>query len=359
MPKPAFAGGLLLGLGVAFFLAATNTLAGWLFVISGLILALLLISWWVARRQVGALHAEALPLQPVMAHSDAQITVQVRHDRPLSLTLFQVVVPFGIRPQGVLELPPQVTLPVNVPLKPLRRGLYDWSGVGVQTAAPFGLLWVRRWFRDPQRLVVYPRVVRVTQCPLLQEGLADRNRSQAAAPLAQAHLATEGTTRALRPYRRGDPLRYIHWRTSARYGELRTRELESQREGQPLVFLVDHRPGWPEDAFEQALSAVVSLYRWAQSQDTEVQIRVDSGSLTGERAILTALAGLAANATTVTAPEEGGLWFTWDPNRASYPLIHPEAPRGWWLIWHPHYLWLDPGQDLGSQLGQMPRSMSL
>jgi hypothetical protein len=38
--------------------------------------------------------------------------------------------------------------------------------------------------------------------------------------------ATEGITRALRPYRWGDPIRLVHWRTSARFGDLRIRELE-------------------------------------------------------------------------------------------------------------------------------------
>ncbi|NJO50369.1 MAG: DUF58 domain-containing protein, partial [Leptolyngbyaceae cyanobacterium RM2_2_4] len=42
--KPAFSGWLLAGLSLFFFAAATNTMAGWLYVISGVIFALLAIA---------------------------------------------------------------------------------------------------------------------------------------------------------------------------------------------------------------------------------------------------------------------------------------------------------------------------
>ncbi|MEN9265127.1 MAG: DUF58 domain-containing protein [Thermostichales cyanobacterium BF4_bins_65] len=346
MPRLAFAGGMLLGLGIAFFLAATNTLAGWLFVLSGLILAMLLLSWGVGGRQLSQIEVETLPLPPIMAGSEAQVMVVLSSRAPYSLSLFQVVTPFAAHPQAVAELPPQTSLPLPITLKPLRRGMYDWPGVTLQTAAPLGLLWLRRYLRDPQRLLVYPQVVPVSHCPLLQGGLAAQARSQP--QTSQAQAASEGTTRGLRPYRRGDPLRYIHWRTSARYGELRTRELESQRDGQPLYIAVDHRPGWSEVAFEQALSAVASLYRWAQAQGMEIHLWLESGPVSGERAILTALASLSATASHIPPPPTPHLWATWDPGR-------PAPPAGWWLIWDPYYLCLDPEQDLALQLRQLPR----
>jgi uncharacterized protein (DUF58 family) len=51
--------------------------------------------------------------------------------------------------------------------------------------------------------------------------------------------ATEGITRSLRPYRWGDPTRLIHWRTSARYGELRVRELEKVTTDQEVLIGLD------------------------------------------------------------------------------------------------------------------------
>jgi len=51
----------------------------------------------------------------------------------------------------------------------------------------------------------------------------------------QRFQTTEGLTRSLRPYRLGDPTRLIHWRTSARYGELRVRELEVMTGGKKLL----------------------------------------------------------------------------------------------------------------------------
>jgi len=42
--------------------------------------------------------------------------------------------------------------------------------------------------------------------------------------------ASQGLTRNLRQYRQGDSTRLIHWKTSARLGELQIRELEVLRE---------------------------------------------------------------------------------------------------------------------------------
>jgi len=86
------------------------------------------------------------------------------------------------------------------------------------------------------------------------------------------HVATEGMTRSLRPYRMGDPTRLIHWRTSARYGELRVRELEVVTGGQEIIIALDSAAAWQEDNFEQAVIAAASLYFYSQRQQLNVKL---------------------------------------------------------------------------------------
>ena len=55
---PSYSGCVLLGLAIFFFIAATNTLSGWLYVMSGMILALLTIALWLVRQNLRRLTVE-------------------------------------------------------------------------------------------------------------------------------------------------------------------------------------------------------------------------------------------------------------------------------------------------------------
>nr|WP_231939937.1 DUF58 domain-containing protein [Dolichospermum compactum] len=55
--------------------------------------------------------------------------------------------------------------------------------------------------------------------------------------------------RSLRPYRINDPTRLIYWRTSARYGELRVRELEVITGGQEILIAIDSSFQWQQELF--------------------------------------------------------------------------------------------------------------
>lgn len=65
---------------------------------------------------------------------------------------------------------------------------------------------------------------------------------------------------ALRPYEPGDDRRYVHWRTSARTGQLMVRQFEETRRSQVLmVFLTQRDLYASDDEFELAVSVMGSL----------------------------------------------------------------------------------------------------
>ncbi len=182
------------------------------------------------------------------------------------------------------------------------------------------------------------------QCPLLTAaGPALRDREQSSVALD----ALQGYTRALRPYRRGDPMRLIHWRSSARFGELRTRELESVGSGTPYLIAIDHRPGWVAADFEAALVVASSLYAWGKRQGMELALWTRDGLITGERQILSTLAEVQPTATQVDLPPTACLWLTCDPESSGNGQV--------WLGWG-EGRWqglgrqINPEQDLAWQL---------
>ncbi len=139
------------------------------------------------------------------------------------------------------------------------------------TGAPLGLFWSRRQRHCEATAIVYPTVLPLKTCPLVDElGQEESQRSEYTGKPLQT--ATSGLVRSLRPYRIGDPMRLIHWRTSARYGELRVRELEIVTSGQEIIIALDSAGNWQAENFEQAVIAAASLYFYAQRQQLQVQL---------------------------------------------------------------------------------------
>ncbi|MCK6502378.1 DUF58 domain-containing protein [Myxococcota bacterium] len=89
-----------------------------------------------------------------------------------------------------------------------RRGMVELVGVRLWSDFPFGL--VRRWIdlELPAQVLVYPSPVEGRGGRPALGGGVTREDPQ--------HLGREGDFQALRPYQPGDPLRDLHWPTTAR-----------------------------------------------------------------------------------------------------------------------------------------------
>ena len=108
--------------------------------------------------------------------------------------------------------------------------------------------------------MVYPTIGRLTRRWFQMQRQATENRR------GQRHdrSAQQVEYHGLRDYRSGDSPRWIHWRTSARRGELMVKEFEQQNE-QDLAILIDpwlpRTKASPEqrEALEQAISFAATL----------------------------------------------------------------------------------------------------
>lgn len=342
---PSYSGTLLLGFSLFFFIAATNTMAGWLYVMSGLILALLGISIVLARQMIRGITLDRLPIEPVQAGDVLKIRLQLRNDthQPKSLIQVDDYLPSdlaashptairavrGLAPshrEVVRVLPARTTIEVPYELLAPKRGIYRWNSIQLRTGAPLGLVWAARKHCTKQTMaqaIVHPRIFPLSNCPLIDQMGNDPSRSQLSNRMAQG--ATSGQTRSLRPYRWGDPMRLIHWRTSARTGELRVRELETFTSGQRIVIALDSARSWQPEDFEQAVSAAATLYFYAVKQQLQVQLwTASTGLVTGDRNVLDSLAATNPNELrqVEALPDSPILWLTSDPG------LSPGLPLG-------------------------------
>ncbi|BAM54687.1 MULTISPECIES: DUF58 domain-containing protein [unclassified Synechocystis] len=293
---PSYAGWLLLVLAVCLFGAATNSMAGWLYVISGISFALLIIAAILPWRSLRQLQLERFPIQPVSAGEDLTITLRLHNNHKEAKNLLQVwdVLPTGLgRPQGeAVELVAPKDFYQWSYFQPThRRGVYHWQKLELRSGAPLGLFWCRRSQALPVKAIVYPQVLKLQQCPLVDAiGTEDQDKIQSD---RHYQAATEGITKTLRAYRFGDPTRLIHWRSSARFDQFMVRELEVVTGGQELFIALDSASSWSAEIFEEAVIAAASLYFYAVRAQLNVRLwTAGAGLVAGGRSVLEALAAV-------------------------------------------------------------------
>lgn len=332
---PSYSGWLLAGLAVFFFGAATNTMAGWLYVISGVMVALLAIAALLPERSLRGIQVSRPPIAPVSAGNVLLIELLLENQTQQTKTLIQVqdYLPsrLGRSVKTTIEqLPARTTYRWSYQLPAEQRGLYPYQTVDLRTATPLGLFWCRRRQSAMATAVVYPTVLPLKHCPIVDQiGL---NANPQMLHPHQSQAATEGLTRTLRPYRWGDSTRLIHWRTSARYGELRVRELETFVGGQELVVCLDTAIDWEVEPFEQAVVAAASLYFYALHRNLKVSLwTANRGQVRGNLAVLGALAATQPGETPQgdRPPNQPVLWLSHTAER-----LQSLPPGSRWLLWN-------------------------
>jgi len=196
-------------------------------------------------------------------------------------------------------------------LHPPRRGVYEIGPLVIEHEDPFGMARSTIAVGGTDRLVVVPAIVDLPAGgPALSDG-------EGTAQLVQRRVTGNDDDLTTREYRTGDALRRVHWRASARRGELMVRQ-EEHRSHPDARIILDTRltgygdvevddtdvwhPSYSSEAFEWGVRMLASL--GVHLDGSGFQVTVDETAPTqleqfGERwdgsrreAFLTSLAGV-------------------------------------------------------------------
>ncbi|GAA4555979.1 DUF58 domain-containing protein [Planotetraspora kaengkrachanensis] len=156
------------------------------------------------------------------------------------------------------------------------RGRFPIGPLSVRITDPFGLVELARSFTVTDTLVVTPQVIPLPAVRLSGEwtgGGDSRTRSVAAAGDDDV---------APREYRQGDDLRRVHWRSTARHGELMVRREEQQWQSRGALLLDTrrhaHRGTGPSSSFEVAVSAAASIGVHLSREGLGLRLVTDQGA---------------------------------------------------------------------------------
>jgi uncharacterized protein (DUF58 family) len=144
-------------------------------------------------------------------------------------------------------------LSVRYVLARLPRGRYAFEDVRVELADPFGLENMEIPLPAPGALLVYPRLVRLER--LFSETGAHSQDGRRL--LLRRHSGFE--LHGVREYEQGESLRRVHWRSTARRGQLMVKELEDAPRDEIAVLLDADASAVVGESFEVQVRAAGSI----------------------------------------------------------------------------------------------------
>lgn len=218
----------------------------------------------------------------VQAGHDALVGVQLDNVSrlPTGLLLVEDQVPYvlGGRPRFVVDrIEPRGVREISYRLRSDVRGKFRLGPLSVRLADPLGLVELGRSFSSTDTLVVTPPISALPRTRLVGDfagGGDSRTRSVAAAGEDDV---------SPREYRHGDDLRRVHWRSTARYGELMVRREEQHWQSRGVVFLdtrrTAHRGEGPGSSFEWAVSAAASVGVHLARSGFGLRLLTDAGEI--------------------------------------------------------------------------------
>jgi uncharacterized protein (DUF58 family) len=200
---------------------------------------------------------------------------------PTGLLLAEDEVPYalGTRPRYVLNgIERGGSRELSYPLRSDVRGKFLVGPLEIRIADAFGLVELGRSFSSSTSFVVTPKVVPLPRAVVSGSWLGDgEGRARSAAAAGEDDVVP-------RAYRDGDELRRVHWRSTARYGELMVRREEQQWRNRVLLLLdtrrAAHAGSGSASSFEYAVSAAASIGIHLAHEGLEGQLITDTGALT-------------------------------------------------------------------------------
>jgi uncharacterized protein (DUF58 family) len=274
-----------------------------LLLIAYMMFGLLALNGLLSRRQVRRVTASRLPLPPVYAGEEGRVRVVVRNRGDYPVTVSVVEPGVGASSNWVLaglvagasvECSRQVSFP--------HRGRVELPAPVVTSGFPFGFLQCNQPGEGRDEVVVLPEVGGADPVGMwrwLQRHPGNEGRTR---KILRVATADQADVRGIRPYRPGDSIRAVHWRSTARRRELMVREYDTAPTSELVLVVEPWLPRVPSERdlgnLEAALSLAATIIRTSCLHlDTRITV-----VLAGVESIVRAGPPTEASARVATAP---------------------------------------------------------
>ena len=155
-----------------------------------------------------------------------------------------------------------------------KRGIYNLGKVDLKIRDVFNVLEIRKSFYTKDSVKVYPRIYEIVN---LTPGGKDVFRESID---FKGNNEDQFTIKDVREYRQGDSLKKIHWKLSARYGELYVKNSESISGEQTVIFVDLNKKNNDYDAYgvyeEKVVDIAISIINTLWKKDIQTKVYINS-----------------------------------------------------------------------------------
>src|SRR3954454_1331216 len=219
-------------------------------------------AWVVARTRYRLSSTRHLSAARTPAGQESAVTLRLENISrlPTGLLLVEDRVPYvlGSRPRFVLDrIEPRGRSEVTYLVRSDVRGRYQLGPLALRPTHPLGMCELQRSFSAKDTLIVTPPVHQLPSAQLAGEWTGSgESRARSVASAGEDDAAT-------REYHQGDDLRRVHWRSTARLGQLMVRREEQPWQSRAALLLdcrgSAHHGDGPLSSIEWAISAAASI----------------------------------------------------------------------------------------------------
>ena len=275
-------GRLVLGLGILTYLVARAFGSRPLYPVAlGLLLALCLAWLWVRLARGPMRLRRTIGVGDHLEGDDVPVEVELRHSArvaPASTVLVERIAKLGERSTPLRKAARGQR--GGYVLGGLRRGRYAFGEARAVIEDAFGLQRVELPLSAPAALLVYPRLAELTR--LFSEGGAYGRDGRRVLVRRQSGFDLH----SVREYEQGESLRKVHWRSTAKRGQLMVKELEDSPRDEVAV-LLDARgavdPAVGEDVFDVQVRAAGSILLAQARRGRRALLVVNGASVVSQR----------------------------------------------------------------------------
>ncbi len=328
--RPTTSGWLLILIAIGIGVAAYNTASNILFLVLAFVFALLIVNGVLSVLNFRKIDWELrLPAECRAGDALAGTLVVQNRKKVFSTRAVWFVVRVGRGDRQRVYLRERIgpgerrLLPLAVDLP--RRGRETIRVEGPESTYPFGFLRKQTGSLVEREFIVWPASDQRTPRP------PEPRRTVRSGGMRQK-IGSGTDLVQLRDYRKGDPLRSIHWKATARTGQLMVRQLADDGTGALGLRIDGSETLWPSpDLFERFLSRVSAVAETLFRQDRLMGYKLNEGEfkpvrhLSDLKALNDRLALLEPSEGRMSATLPAGSWIRFEPT--SDGGIHMEEVR--------------------------------
>jgi uncharacterized protein (DUF58 family) len=259
-------GWIYLSIIIVLFTGAMLTKQNTLFLVFALMAGPFVINGWMTFGMLQAARVQRMALHRAMQGELFSVDVSLHNSRPLFAIWMMSIRDEIAHSRESLSatvlfsrVSPRTTQSGQYQLRLSQRGRYRFGPLRAASRFPLGLVERSRVFRGSDEILIYPRIGKVS--PAWKQKLS--NATELVTRMQPHHGVFHDDFHQLREFRSGDNPRAIHWRSTARRGELILREFQQNREHMLSIVLDLFWPPSAPNSFreqtELALSFVASI----------------------------------------------------------------------------------------------------